>query len=155
MRTLRDLIIHHFDFQSEVEIIWAFLIPLEQWCPSLLEIFAFSLPDTRARSHPIDPRKESPLTQYGLSVHFWTFGLLMDFRLLDTALLHIRTISRKRPCCCTRTYRQRRFETSNYRLKNFRTQKYSARTSGGINEKPSHFIVVFSGVGIERFCPST
>jgi len=54
LTTLRDLIINHFNFQSQAEITRAFLISLEKWCPALLEIFAFSLPDICTRSHITD-----------------------------------------------------------------------------------------------------
>ncbi len=49
--TLRDLIINNSNFQSEAEIVRTFLIPLEQWYSSTLEIFAFSLPNACAGGH--------------------------------------------------------------------------------------------------------
>ena len=68
--TLRDLIINNSDFQREAEIVRIFLIPLEQWYSSILEIFPFSLPNAGAGRHEQLLGNNSRLIQNRLSVHY-------------------------------------------------------------------------------------
>jgi hypothetical protein len=51
MGTFGDLVVNDSNLESEVEIVRTFLIPLEQWYSSTLEIFAFSLPNACAGGH--------------------------------------------------------------------------------------------------------
>jgi hypothetical protein len=51
LSALRDLIVNNFDFQSDTQVIRAFLVSLEQRSSPILEIFTLSLPHPCAGRH--------------------------------------------------------------------------------------------------------